>query len=55
MRHLALERAFDWGRQARTEPMQYLEEELNKKDRDFDYYDALPTKEGRALSTVQGT
>jgi hypothetical protein len=35
--------------------MQYLEEELNKKDRDFDYYDALPTKERRALSTVQGT
>jgi hypothetical protein len=30
-------------------------EALHKKDSDFDYYDALPTKEGRALSTVQGT
>jgi hypothetical protein len=30
-------------------------EVLHKKDSDFDYYDALPTKEGRALSTLQGT
>jgi hypothetical protein len=51
---LALVLAFDLAQQARTDPVQYLEE-LNKKDRDFDYYDALPTKEGRALSTVQGT
>jgi hypothetical protein len=35
--------------------LQALEALLHKKDSDFDYYDALPTKEGRALSTVQGT
>jgi hypothetical protein len=37
------------------EEQQQGQEALHKKDSDFDYYDALPTKEGRALSTVQGT
>jgi hypothetical protein len=40
-----------------VEELEQVEDELearNKKDRDFDYYDALPNQ-GRALSTVQGT
>ena len=53
MSGLALKRALDLG-QVMEGQLQDLES-LHKKDSDFDYYDALPTKEGRALSTVQGT
>lgn len=50
----ALKRALDLGLVMEGQ-LQDLEALLHKKDSDFDYYDALPTKEGRALSTVQGT
>jgi hypothetical protein len=53
MTWLALKRALDSGL-VMEEQLQDLGA-LHKKDSDFDYYDALPTNEGRALSTVQGT
>jgi hypothetical protein len=44
MSTLALKRALDWGL-VQAGQLQDLEV-LRKKDSDFDYYDALPTKEG---------
>jgi hypothetical protein len=50
---LALKRALDLA--LVMEELQDPEALHKKQDSDFDYYDALPTKEGRASSTVQGT
>jgi hypothetical protein len=54
MSRLALKRALDLAL-VMEEQLQDPEALHKNGDSDFDYYDALPTKEGRALSTVQGT